>query len=202
MYILSGPMRSEFLAVPELVRVSVDRSSGEPRAVVIIKSTTLLLKYLLKLRSFRFIFQPTSAGYLVYGIEVTDDPSHPATIWSFLEQEAEREGLAALFRNSKFDVFLFNEAVVNVAQSQCILSATDGAHAITIQATKLKPESEKILTDELGNLMDQLQRGTSLLGGGKAEIAGPILWEKIKSTYVTNRLELSSLSIFDQDEGG
>ena len=53
MHIMSTRNRSEFLAVPELIRFSPTRVEGALQGCLLIKTSTLTLKYLATLRSFR-----------------------------------------------------------------------------------------------------------------------------------------------------
>ena len=110
MFMLSKGLRDEFLAVPELVRIVIPDNVRVPS--LLIKTTSLTIKYFYRLREFTLIFSPMPDGFLLCGVQVNDDPSHPGTIWSLIASENELEAIRLLAVSGKLDVFLFNEAAV------------------------------------------------------------------------------------------
>jgi hypothetical protein len=113
-HLLSDQNRSEFLAVPQLVRFSMPIGADGPEPSLLIKANSLTLKYILRLPSLSLIFLNLSNGWLAYGIEVQDDPAHPALIWSILETDEEAAAMMALQIKSRCVVHLFNELAVRL----------------------------------------------------------------------------------------
>ena len=91
-HMLARHLRSELLAVPQLTRLdmAMGRDGFEP--TMLIKVSSLALKYLLRQRSMR-VFVATLGQQLLYGVEVPDDPESPAIAWSLVELPAEVEAL-------------------------------------------------------------------------------------------------------------
>ena len=67
MYILAGRRRDEFLACPQLVRMG--EGTGPP--VLLLKTTTLSAKYLLRSAKLRVVVLRVR-GYLLYGLLFDD----------------------------------------------------------------------------------------------------------------------------------
>ncbi len=55
MHILSPRNRSEFLAVPQLVRFSMPKGSDGPEATILLKASSLCLKYLVRRSEFEIL---------------------------------------------------------------------------------------------------------------------------------------------------
>ncbi len=121
MHVLSHLHRSEFLAIPELIRatMAIGRYGREP--TLLIRSSTLTLKYLVRLKSLEFAATILNDGRLVYGVRIPDDPLHPALIWSVAERQEELTVLRTLSTSQKCVVFLFNEALANIAWGEVSL---------------------------------------------------------------------------------
>src|SRR5687768_7120159 len=89
-----------------------------PEPTLLVKASSLQLKYLLVLKSFRLMFLRVDVNWLAYGIEIVDDPTHPALIWSLLEYDDERAALRAVIERPLCVVHLFNEILLNVAWTE------------------------------------------------------------------------------------
>jgi len=96
MHLLSSQHRAEFLAVPQLVRFSMPLGANGLESTLLIKASSLHLKYLVRLKGFRLVFLSVGPGWLAYGIELADDVAHPAIIWSLVEYQDELSALKAL----------------------------------------------------------------------------------------------------------
>jgi hypothetical protein len=201
LHILSSRNRSEFLAVPELVRLTVAEGQHGPESTLLIKSSSLTLKYFLRIKRFRlFIFRV--GRYLAYGTQIRDDPDHPATLWSFLEYEDEIHAFGALTREPKCFVFLFNELAVNVAWGEAIIDLSDGNFAELFNNANLHGSKEIANREQIGQLIDALHRGDlPPLDGHATDYLEVPEWHPIENYYITNTASRSLISIFETNEG-
>jgi hypothetical protein len=200
-HILSQRNRSEFLAVPELVRFDMPEGTRGPEPTLLVKTSSLTLKYLVRQRSFKFVLFFVGQSHLGYAIQVNDDPQAPATLWSIAESSNEVDALLALGQKSNCPVYLFNELAVNVAWGEAIINLRDSALFPLLRNATICSESG-CYDSEVGEIFDAIHRGE--LGSPKAFVfevdKGP-KWYEIKSTYITNSISVSELSIFAEDEG-
>src|SRR5450756_1115231 len=94
-HMLAKHLRSEFLAVPTLVRFDMARGQEGLEPTLLIKADSLSLKYLLRRQSFRLVV--TRIGReLAYAVEIPDDPKNPAMTWSLAERRNETTALETL----------------------------------------------------------------------------------------------------------
>ncbi len=82
---------------------------------MLIKTSTLTLKYLATLRSFRMCLFRLNGGQLGYGLEVPDDSEAPGTLWSLVGFEEEFDALRKSLTQATAFVYLYNELAINVA---------------------------------------------------------------------------------------
>lgn len=200
---LSSRNRSEFLATPQLVRFSMPVGANGPEPTLLIKANSLNLKYLVRLKRFRLVFLSVGPGWLAYGIELADDPAHPAVIWSLLEHEDEVSVLEALVQRPACIVHLFNDIAVNVAWAEVDVDLRQGGLPEVIRSADLHPMTETHAVDEVRSRLDDVHRGVlSPPGGFVLELPAVTDWHEIRNTYITNRSSRSLVSIFSDDEGG
>ncbi|MDO9473728.1 MAG: hypothetical protein Q7J28_11780 [Caulobacter sp.] len=168
-----------------------------------IKASNLTLKYLVRLRRFRIVLLRAGAKWLGYGVEVPDDPEHPALLWSMLETEDELGALRMLMESPKCTVFLFNEALANVAWAEAELDLSSGGVRDLVESSSLAPEHDS-------RAMLAMQKVFALMEDDRfpsaervfVDVPNVTAWHPIHSTYITNRAQPSPLSIFAEDEGG
>jgi len=200
---LSSRNRSEFLAVPELVRLSMPQGSDGREPTLLIKASALNLQYFLRLRQFNLIILLISGRWLGYGVELLDDAEHPAMLWSLLEYADELEALKALQRRSKCIVHLFNEIVVNIAWAEVSIDLRQDHLADVLQFAELHPTSDQSAAADVSAKLDGLFRGTIGPPEAYRVAVGPeVSWHELRNTYITNRASASSVSMFGTDEGG
>lgn len=107
----------------EAVRFGQAATDGDFRAsmfepVMLIKSTTLKLKYLVSRRTFKLFFRRLpSSGHLWYAIQIPDDPANPCLLWSIVESQEELICINRLRGGERLQIFLFNEEDINVASA-------------------------------------------------------------------------------------
>lgn len=116
MHILAAHYRSEFLATPQLLRIDHSKGSNGLEPTLLVKGSTLLLKYMVLGARLR-LHVARIEDRLLYALTVFDDETKPAMLWSIMEHEAEVNALKGLLSGQSCPVFLFNELSLNVAWS-------------------------------------------------------------------------------------
>lgn len=202
MHLLSASNRSEFLAVPGLVRFTVAQGSEGPEATLLIKGATLALKYVISGRPLKLALFRIGADWLAYGVEVPDDPDHPALLWSILETQDELTALKALVASPACVAFLFNEAVVNVAWANVTIDLSDERLASLVRDTVPADANDSRPTLAVQKLFAESgdERPT---GDGRVYLELPQVaeWHPIQSYYLAGRMGRSPISIFEKNEG-
>ena len=203
MHFLSKRNRDEFLATPELVRFTLANGKDGPEPTLLVKTSTLTLKYLISLKKFRVGMFRVGENWIGYGLLLEDDVSHPATIWSLLEYPDELQGILGLTENSKCAIFLFNELALNVAWAEAEIDLSASKFRNFLNSSELHPvcDSSDHLAEvgmgiELLRDMELKVQGAGMLVSSKV-----VEWYPITNHYLTNRVEDSKISILDTDEG-
>ena len=99
-HVLSARHRSEFLAVPALARLTMAHGQDGLETTLLIKASNLTLKYLVRMKRLRMALLRAGTDALGYGVEVQDDPAHPALLWSLLEHDLPPEKWTGLSRSA------------------------------------------------------------------------------------------------------
>jgi len=197
-HMLASHLRSEFLAVPELVRLDMAMGRYGLEPTLLIKVNSLSLRYLLRRRSLR-VFVATLGRKLLYGVEVPDDPDTPATAWSLAELPAEVEAFRTLIRNPRCVVFLFNELAVSVSWTEIDLQI-DPTFENILRKVEFQHSQEPADAQSVGVRLNAVRAG--LADGSQIIAFDNLKWTELHATYITNSLGRSSLSLFSPDEGG
>lgn len=198
----SAVVRTELLSVPEMPRLTLGKGEDGFEATLLIKASSLTLKYIVTAKSFQFALFPVNDREIGYAVKIDDDDEHPAVVWSIVRMKDELRALKVLVSQPKCTVFLFNEAAVNVAWASVDLDLSVSEAASLIGSACL---SEGDLNHRPENL-EQITLG--LCSGSLTECSGVLIpdvvvesWNEIKSSYLTNAGGSSDLSIFSPDEG-
>lgn len=198
-HVLASHLRSEFLAVPELVRFDMPQGKDGFEPTLLIKSNSLRLKYLLREKSFRLIV--TRVGQkIAYGVEIPDDPDAPALAWSFLERSAEARALSTLIENPQCVVFLFNELAVSVAWTK-VEARIDTSFSAALENLEFHPELDQTGENIVADRFDEIRADPNVQGAQVLPFSD-VKWHELRVHYVTNSIGSSSLSLFNEDEGG
>ena len=201
MHILSEHHRSEFLAVPELLRATMAKGGSGFEPAVLIKTLSLSIKYLICSRELRFVLMRLPGGFLGYGVSVDMDPDHQGVLWSAMEKEDERLALTALVAGSRCPAFLYNELAINVARAEIIAQSDDNKVAHWINQANLAPEKHHFLHDSVSAKLDAFSKGEIHHDLHALKPIRVDEWVAIYSSYITNRLKASKLSVFSHEEG-
>jgi len=199
MHILSSDNRSEFLACPQLVRLDFAQGKDEFESTLLVKGSTLLLKYVIAGVNLQFILVRIK-DRLVYGLRIQDDPDKPAILWSAIEKQEEVLALRQMCNDGRCQVFLFNELAVNVAWMEVSLAPPESVLRNLIEGISLARAKNAELSDEVNDTFDRL-----LSQGLSDSIVVPISssssWRKINNVLITNKITQCPIDLFQQDEG-
>ena len=201
MHILSEHHRSEFLAVPQLLRTTMARGGSDFEPTVLIKTLSLSIKYLIRSRELQFVLMRLPDGFLGYGVLVDRDLDHPGVLWSVMEKEDERSALTALVAGSRCAVFLYNELAINMAQTEIIAQSDNNKIAHLINQANLAPEEHHFLRDSVSAKLDAFSKGEMHQDLHALKPIRVDEWTEIRCSYITNRLKVSDVSAFSREEG-
>ncbi len=159
-HILASHLRSEFLAVPQLVRFDMAHGQNGPEPTLLVKANSLSLKYLLRQKSLRFMV--TRIGdKIAYAVEIPDDPERPATAWSLMQLPNEAVALKTLVTVPRCVVFLFNELAISVAWTELDVridpSLVEALDFVELHTTPTEDDA-----DLVGRRLDKIRLGVDL----------------------------------------
>ncbi len=201
MHILADHYRSEFLATPQLFRVDHAHGDGGEVPTLLLKATTLLLKYIVQGSALQLLLAKCGER-LLYGVKVSDDAAKPAIIWSIAEHNAERDALVALAHTKECPLFLFNELALNAAWTTINVSLPQQASALIAEAD-VGPIDHSTLKQDAAKVIDRIFDHSDI---GTNYCVVPLTpaheWKETLNHYVTNTGTDSPVHLFNEDEGG
>jgi len=198
MHILSQKNKEEFLVTPQLIRFDHSYGNGEYESRLLIKGSTLLLKYI-ALKTKIELLVTSIDDRLLYALRIWDDIEHPISIWSILEREEEKEALIALAKEGVCQLLLFNELGISTAwksvevkKSEELFKLVYNCQVGPIKQDEFKGKVSQMLEEEL---LNQKNRFIVL------NIDNDDKWKFIHSTYISNQLNESSIHLSEDVEG-
>lgn len=201
MHIPAAHIQNELFASNHMLRICIASTGTERQPTLVVKSTSLSLKYLIVRRSFQLVvgfLYPEN--HVMYGVRVPDDPEKPATIWSIAERQEELDALKLIAAGKLCHVALFNEASVNVCETDTTFSFGPSQLREEVDRASLCLGWKKFETrcEEMIEKLDMANQPTSTYWG---HLTIPCDWSKVTNYYITNRLNASVLSLIDANEG-
>jgi hypothetical protein len=200
MHILSSNNRDEFLACPQLVRFDYAEGSHGFEPTLLVKGSTLLLKYLAMSAPMQLIFARIDER-LMYAIKVVNDPEKPAVLWSILERDEENKAILALCKARACRLFLFNEIAVNVAEAEISIELPTTKMRELLSRLVIGRIDHSVLQDKVAIILDGLRTGAIYDDVVLVELRGISAWTRVKNALIKNDATPSSLDLFDADEG-
>lgn len=201
MHILSSYNRSEFLAVPQLVRFDYARGSDGFEPTLLIKGSTVLLKYIVLGARIQLAFTMCD-GRLLCALKVCDDGDNGVILWSVVEREEELNGIRGLARGEPLVAFLFNELAVNVAWNDLPTPGTLNRLPMWADSAALGRVDHAAIKVAAFPLLDCLHRHVEdddewlvLEVGGRSD------WKAVHNHFITADASSSLIDLFDGDEG-
>jgi hypothetical protein len=201
MHVLSSHNRSEFLACPQLIRF--DYASGrdgfEPS--LLIKGSTVLLKYVVLGARMQLAFAMFQ-GRLLYALKVYDDGNDGGILWSIAERNDELNALRGLARGEPLVLFLFNELAVNVAWNDMPAVGEMGRLTKWADSAALGGADHAAMRAKVAPMIDRLhQSGVSDEEWFVLEVGGTSDWKAVRSHFITASASASLIDLFHGDEG-
>lgn len=198
---LSAHNRSEFLACPQLIRFDFSKGREGFEPTLLIKGSTLLLKYPVLGVPMQLAFAMCD-GRLLCALKICDDGRNGGILWSIVEREEELNGIRGLARGEPLVAFLFNELAVNVAWNN--LPETEPSDRLLdwVASAALGRVDHSAIRTTVGPLIDRFhESGASgdewlvLNVGGKSD------WKPVQNHFITAGASSSLIDLFDGDEG-
>lgn len=201
MHWLSAHNRSEFLACPQLIRFDYAKGRDGFEPTLLIKGSTVLLKYIVLGARMQLAFAMCD-GRLLYALKVCDDGDDGGILWSIAEREEELNGIRGLARGEPLVAFLFNELAVNVAWNDLPTpGALDGLSMWTDNATVGRIDHAGMMTT-VGPMIDRLHKsGVTDDEWLVLEVGGRSDWKAVHNHFITAGASSSLIHLFDDDEG-
>jgi hypothetical protein len=201
MHWLADHNRSEFLACPELIRFEYAKRDNGFEPTLLIKGSTLLLKYAVLGRPMHLAFCRFE-GRLLCALKICDDGDDGGILWSIVEREQELNAIRGVAFGSPLTVFLFNEIAVNVTWNSIPISGQ--THELANWATSVQtgPLDHNLIGAKVHRLLERLHRDVE--SDGKwitIAIGGHTDWKPIYNHFITNAGSSSLIDLFDPDEG-
>lgn len=201
MHWLSSHNRSEFLACPQLIRFEYASGRDGLEPTLLIKGSTVLLKYVVLGARMQLAFAMCE-GRLLYALKVCDDGNDGGILWSIAERDEELNGIRGLVRSEPLVAFLFNELAVNVAWNDLQTLGELDRLATWTDSAGLGRLDHLAMRATVGPMIDRLHKsGVSDDEWLVLEIGGRSDWKAIHNHFITAGASSSLIHLFDGDEG-
>lgn len=202
MHLLSPAHYSEFQATPSLVRLTaIQGERGDFQPTMLIKADSLALKYLTIATGCRLLVCRLADDRIAYAVEVQDDPSAPAMIWSVLESEDEFEVLRVAATGRQCKVFLFNELSVSVAHSRQKFNVVEGDIKATLAGFTYANQSARHSEAPISEAFHAIHKRVMPTDRYAILVSSSKEWTTYQVHHLNNAGQASMLSISDRDEG-
>ena len=198
MHWLSAQNRDEFLATPQLIRLDYVSGQKGHEPTLLVKGSTLLLKYVVLGAPAQLAFA-LSGARLLCALRVCDDGDQAVVLWSVVESEQELNSVRGLAIGQPLVAFLFNELALNVAWNDFSVLRAPERLAKLIERAILGKVDYQVMERKVGPLLDQLVEGSgqwvTFQVGGRSD------WKPVKNHFITAGLSNSLIDLFDNNEG-
>ncbi len=200
MHMLAAHNRSEFLATPQLIRFDYAKGRDGLEPTLLIKGSTLLLKYIVLGVRMQLAFARLSDRVL-YALKVYDDEAKAGVLWSILERDEEKAALAALVRGETCQTFLFNELAVNVACAALRISVGPELTPMIAGAATGRADHNALKSDA-SLMLDRFHKESTSSGSLiVADVPGTNAWTPVFNYFITSHATNSPIDFFNKDEG-
>ena len=188
------------LSVPQFARFVIARQDGTLTATLLVKGSTLTLKYFVGRAAFRILFAQLNSGKLAYAVLIDEFDEKPTAIWPLVETEEELSALLQVFAGGSCPVFLFNEA--------CVTSCSTTASFVKQGSLDAEISKPLVFCSTIPSV-DDSEEARAALDLLVENLASAVLlntreilsWQEMKNHYITNQLSNSRLSLLSEDEG-
>ena len=197
--VLGDNYRREFLAVPQLIRLDAVNQENALRPTLLLKSNTLLLKYILLGVRMQLAFVICN-GRLLYALRVFDNENKGGVLWSIAQNQKELKAIVSITQGKKIDVFLFNELALNVSWATVPLSGVLSSLKTMTHQVKYGHYSAETMSPAVAKLLKSLHEETNT-EWITFEIGGKHDWKRLRNHMITESASSSLIDLFDEDEG-
>ena len=167
---------------------------------LIIKGSTLTLKYVIRRAHFSIHIQQLSSGEVLYAILIEEYDDKPLAIWAVVETEEELSALTDLDKVGSFPLFLFNEAAVNVCWADVHCKVLQPLNTVILKplvfASPIRTQEDSTLPEAA--IGAALAAPTFL---PTLQTVGQLRWHEITNHYITNQFIASPIGILTENEG-
>ncbi len=201
MHMLSSHNRSEFLATPQLIRFEYAAGGGGFEPTLLVKGSTLLLKYVVLGAPMQLSFRLLD-GRLLYALKICDDGNDGGILWSFAERDEELNGIRGFASSTPLTVFLFNELAVSVAWNEFAPRPSNPELALWARSGGTGRVDHSRARERASAYLGQLHQSVGKDDGWITyEIAGDRAWQVTHNHFITSDASTSLINLFDHDEG-
>lgn len=202
MHWLSSENRSEFLACPQLIRFEYGQGAERFEPTLLIKGSTLLLKYIVTGVPMQLAFSMIE-GQLICALRVCDNGSSGGVLWSVIERDQEVKGIRSLARGEQGFAFLFNELAVNVAWNELPKNVPLERLERWLSEVRLGAVDYPSIQKAAGAKLERFHNNQSSDDDWIVlEIEGRSDWKPVQNHFITSGASTSLIDLFDEDEGG
>lgn len=201
MHMLSSHNRSEFLAVPQLIRFDYARGRDGFEPTLLIKGSTVLLKYIVLGVRMQLAFTILNHRILC-ALKVFDDGDEGGVLWSIVEREEELNGIRGLARGEPLVAFLFNELAINVAWNDLTTPEPLTQLCTWANSAELGRVDHSSIAAAASPLLERLHSQAKDVGEWIVlDVGGLYNWKVVKNHLITANASISFIDLFDTDEG-
>lgn len=199
MHMPSEKLWQEMLACPQLIRFNFPIDQDGHKATLIIKSNTLMLKYIIQMSQISLVVFPLNGRKVGYALHVMDDPGEGAILWSIVSTTEEIQALNAIKMNSEFPLYLFNEACVNVASNW--VRAQYFEKNIDFDSVELCKEGLNELSKYSAEINSAIKshKEDFIRGSKKLEVLQ--IWKSLRSSHILSAGNKADLELIGDNEG-
>lgn len=198
---LSSHNWSEFLACPQLIRVDYAKGRDGSEPTLLVKGSTVLLKYVVLGARMQLAFADCG-GRLLYALKICDDGDDGGVLWSIAERDEELNGIRGFARGEPLVAFLFNELAVNVAWNNLPVSEAFDRLVALADGSTLGRVDHAEMRSTVGPMIDRLHRlGAAADEWCVFEIGGRADWKAVYNHFITAGASSSMIDLFDANEG-
>ena len=201
MHWLAEHNRSEFLACPQLIRFDYSKGVEGFEPTLLIKGSTLLLKYVVLGASMQLAFR-LFEGRLLCCLKVCDDGADGGILWSIVEREQELNAVRGLAYGSALTVFLFNEIAVNVAWTGVSIAESTPRLALWATNVGIGPLDHNLIGPKVHPVLERLHGSTESDDEWITfEVGGQTDWKPVYNHFIRSGGSSSLIDMFHPDEG-
>ena len=200
MHFLSARNQEDFLATPELIRLTTADGAVSDEPTLLVKCITLNLKYLVQ-GQLRLHFFRAGAKGLAYVLEIDNDSDDRVAFWSLVRFNEELQCLRRLIEHRVLQLFLFNELATNLASATAEIEVIpENVTALVRHVERQKPLITPQLKSEIATRTESIVAG-KFNAESMISLPKDLTWNPIEAYYYASKSGVSNILLWDKDEG-